>query len=194
MAPHPASGRPSRQQELPQDDELLLHDDELLEQDDELLPQDDELLEQEEEPDPEPSQASPAAYQDEQLNEAPAAPVADAAPVPLLEGPQVRFPCPLPQPYPDACRPRSSQARRQARRTSHVHSTAAPSTAAATTTAVTIVSPFHRARRPGCRDHARRIGGFNRPLSKPRGSSALPDDRRGPVGRAAPTRVLEGAV
>jgi hypothetical protein len=99
----------------------------------------------------------------------PAPPVPDAAPVPLLVG---HAPGPAPQPYPDACRPRSLQARRQARRTSQVHSTEIPSTATATTTkAVTIASPLHRARRTGCPDDAPRPGDFNRSLSKSRGSS-----------------------
>jgi hypothetical protein len=82
----------------------------------------------------------------------PAPPVPDAAPVPLLVG---HAPGPAPQPYPDACRPRSLQARRQARRTSQVHSTEIPSTATATTTkAVTIASPLHR-------------GGGHRPATGP---------------------------
>jgi hypothetical protein len=133
------------QQELPQDDELLPQDDELP-QDEELL-QDDELPpEQEEEPpqeepDGELSQASPAAYQDESLNAVPTPPVVDAAPVPLLVG-HAPCLCPLPRPYAGACRPRSSQARRQARRTSQAHSTAITSTATTTTTkAITITSP-----------------------------------------------------
>ncbi|MFE9644301.1 hypothetical protein ACFYO0_09230 [Streptomyces sp. NPDC006365] len=144
-----ASERRSRQQELPQEDELLPQDEELLPQEDELLPEQEEEPLQEE-PDDEPSQASPVTYQDDQLDEVSAPPpVAAAAPVPLLVS-HVLDRCPLPRPYPDACRPRSSQARRQARRTSQAHSTAIPSTAAATTTkAVMIMSPFHRAVRTG---------------------------------------------
>jgi hypothetical protein len=159
--------QPSRQQELPQDDELLLQDDELLLQDDELLPEQEEDPPQEE-PDGEPSQASPAAYQDELLDTVPPPPAPDAAPAPVLAGH-----APSPRPYPDTCQARSSQARCHARRTSQVHTTdvaIAIMATATTTTAVTIASPLHRARRTGCPDHARRPGDFNLPLSKPRGS------------------------
>jgi hypothetical protein len=128
---HAPVNQPSRQQELPQDDELLLQDDELLPEQEEEPPQ--------EEPDVEPSQASPAAYQDEPLDTVPPSPAPDAAPAPVLAGH-----APSPRPYPDTCQARSSQARCHARRTSQVHSTdvaIAIMATATTTKAVMIASP-----------------------------------------------------
>lgn len=130
------SGRGHQQELLPQDDELLPQDEELP-QDDEL--QEDELLQ--EEPADEPSHEESVAYQDDQLDELSPPPVADAVPAPLLAA-HAPWPCPLARPLADACQPRSSQARRHARRMSQAHSAAIPRTAAPTRmNAVTMTFP-----------------------------------------------------
>ncbi|MFE9629127.1 hypothetical protein [Streptomyces sp. NPDC006527] len=145
---HPRSragytGPPPRQQELPQDEELLPHEDELLPQDDELLPQDDELLPQEALVE-DPSHDVPMTYQDASLSELPAALVADPA-LPVLPALPVGRdlpPRPTLTPAAAAWVAKSSHARRQARRSSHVPTAIRPTTAAPTrTSAVTMTFP-----------------------------------------------------
>ncbi|MGW7265115.1 hypothetical protein [Streptomyces sp. NPDC054842] len=138
----PAGG--SSQQELPQDDELLEHDDELLPHedellhDDELLPQDDELLSQDDDPLPhdEPACAVPMTYQD--ASWVALAFVHD----PLALEPPTRAPVwGRPGSRSVACLRRSSQARRQARRTIHVHRTATPPATPTTSNRISMISP-----------------------------------------------------
>jgi hypothetical protein len=151
QAPKSATRRPpcrTRQQELPHDDELLPHDDELpqedeLPHDDELLPQDEELLPHEELFDT-PSHEVPMTYHDESLSEpAPALVVVPAPPaMPVGQGP---LPRPVPLLPTDACHPRSSHARRHARRIIHAHQANNPTTATPTrTSAISMISPPDR--------------------------------------------------
>ncbi|MEW2075182.1 hypothetical protein AB0941_16360 [Streptomyces sp. NPDC013433] len=132
------------QQELPQDDELLPHDeepphDEELPQDEEPLPQDDEPpLEQPlDEPPP-----VPVSHQDEWAKEPPA-PCADVPPCGSV---------PAPEPSAVARVPRSSQARRHARRAIQVTTVTSASTHPPTpTNTISMTSPFRRARAPTAR-------------------------------------------
>ncbi|GHB57496.1 hypothetical protein GCM10010377_55690 [Streptomyces viridiviolaceus] len=135
------------QQELPQDDELLPQDDELP-HDEELLPQDDELpLEQPLDAPP----PTPASHQDEWAEGLPAscADVPVCVPVPVGDAP---WPCPALGPGAVAHTPRSSQARRHARRIIHVATMTSTSThTAASTNAINMTSPFRRACAPTVR-------------------------------------------
>ncbi|MFD7704298.1 hypothetical protein [Streptomyces caelestis] len=161
---HGASGGPAArratclpsQQELPQDDELLPHDDELLPHDDELLPQDEEPLPQDAEPPLEQPLGepplAPASHQDGWWRALPAS-YADAppcvAPVPVDHVPR---PGPEPGPCAVARMPRSSQARRHARRTIQVTPVTSTSTHPPThTNAIPMTSPFRRACAPTVR-------------------------------------------
>ncbi|CAL9373723.1 hypothetical protein SUDANB176_00921 [Streptomyces sp. enrichment culture] len=138
---------PPRQQELPQDDELLPHDEELP-QDEEPLPQDDEPLPEQ------PLDAPPlvpASHQDEWVKglSAPWAGVPPCVPVPVGRAP---WPDPAPEPRALARTPRSSQARRHARRTLQVTTVTSASTHPPTSTNVIgMTSPFRRACAPTAR-------------------------------------------
>ncbi|GGP97623.1 hypothetical protein GCM10010266_21120 [Streptomyces griseomycini] len=148
-----ATRLPGQQELLPQDEELLPHDEELP-QEEELLPQDDEPLPQDDEP-PEHSLDGPppasAAHQDA-WGRGPPASCADVplcAPVPAGHAPR---PGPAPEPYAVARTPRSSQARRHARRTVQVITATSASTHPPTSTnAIDMTSPFRRARAPTVR-------------------------------------------
>lgn len=125
---------PSQQELLPQDEELP-HDEEPP-QDDEPLPQDDEPpLEQSlDEPPP-----VPVSHQEEWAKEPPAS-CADVPPY---------GPVPAPGPSTVARVPRSSQARRHARRTIQVVTVTSASTHPPThTNTISMTSPFRRARAP----------------------------------------------
>jgi hypothetical protein len=140
------------QQELPQDDELLPHEDELLPHDDELLPQDEELpLEQ---PLEEPSLV-PASHQDEWSTGLPASCAVVALCVPALVGHPPR-PGPALEPRAVAGTPRSSQARRHARRTIKVTTaTNASTNPLINTNAINTTPPVP----PGCARIARSMPG-----------------------------------
>ncbi|MDQ0711351.1 hypothetical protein QFZ55_000803 [Streptomyces luteogriseus] len=130
------------QQELLQDDELLPHEDELLPHDDELVPQDEELpLEQ---PLEEPSLV-PASHQDEWSTGPPASCAVFALCVPELVGHPPR-PGPALEPRAVARTPRSSQARRHARRTIKMTTaTNASTNPLINTNAINTTPPFRRA-------------------------------------------------
>ncbi|MBD0422631.1 hypothetical protein H0H10_26305 [Streptomyces sp. TRM S81-3] len=135
------------QQELPQDDELP-HDEELLPHDEELLPQDDELPPEQSLDDP---PLAPASHQDEWVRGLPAscADVPPCVPVPVGHAPR---PGTALGSGALAHVPRSSQARRHARRTIQVATVTRASTHTPTSTnAINMTSPFRRACAPTAR-------------------------------------------
>ncbi|MEV5440842.1 hypothetical protein AB0K80_33285 [Streptomyces sp. NPDC052682] len=184
-----------QEDELPQDEELLPHDDELLPQEDELPPHDDELPPQEDELPPQevaaddPSHEESVAYQDDQVVELSPALVVVAVPVPPLLDGHAPKPSPLPRPLTAVCRPRSSQARRQARLAHHRHSAGIADTATTSRMiTVTISSPVLPGRAHRLTGRCPHLGRAQSRFEQAQSfSSAASGTRRGRPGRPAPT-------